>query len=109
MSRLTVREGIRTVHTGDERVWAVDVSAITTSPGATGTVQVFDESAGGADVTTALVSSNTLLASGTNVVLPKLGGTAGTGWIAGHTYRLDYKFNDGTSTLERSVRFKCEF
>lgn len=105
MSQVAVKEGVQHVHTGDTRIWAIDVSAVTTSPSASGTVQVYDLSAGGGSVS--LVTSGSLTASGTNVVLPTVGGT---GWVKDHRYRIDATFSDGSgNTYVRSILVQVDF
>ncbi len=107
MSRVAVQEGVQPVHTGDERIWAIDVSAITTTPTATGTAQVFDLSSGGANVSALLVTSGTAIASGTNLILPTIGGT---GWVEQHQYRIDGTFTDGSgNTYIRSIFVQVDF
>lgn len=104
MSSLYVREGVQHVHTGDTPKWAIDVSLITTTPVVdVTTVQVYDDSAGGANVTAGLVFTGSVEASGTNILLPLLGGTLGTGWQVNHRYRVTATFRD-TSTGATFVR-----
>lgn len=107
MSQVAVIEGTQHVHTGDSRIWAIDVSAVTTTPSVAGNgAQVRDLSAN-ADVTSALVTSGTLTASGTRIVFPTIGGT---GWIAKHQYRLDGTFSDGSgNTYVRSIFVQVDF
>ena len=105
MSQVAVVEGTLHVHTGDSRIWAINVSAVTTSPSASGTVQIYDITAGGASAS--LVTSGSLTASGTNVILPTIGGT---GWQAEHRYRVDATFSDGSgNTFVRSIFVQVDF
>ena len=68
-------------------------------------MQVYDLSAGGGSVS--LVTSGSLTASGTNVVLPTIGGT---GWAEGHRYRIDATFSDGSgNTYVRSIFVQVDF
>lgn len=108
MSQVAVREGVQSVHTGDSRIWAIDVSAVTTSPSVAGSgARVYDVTAGGAEVTAPLVTSGTLTASGTNIVFPTIGGT---GWASGHRYRVDGTFSDGSgNTFVRSIFVQVDF
>lgn len=103
MSQVLVLEGKQHVHTGDTPKWAIDVSAITSTPVVTGSAQVYDDSAGGANVSAVMIVSGSLEASGTNVNLPVIGGTLGTGWVVGHTYRVTATFLDN-ATGARFVR-----
>lgn len=106
MSEVFVVEGTQHVHQLDARVWAVNVSAITAAPTAVSTaVAIYDMSAGGASVTTGITSSGSLRASGSLMVLP----TLGPGWRAGHEYRVDFGFSDGSgNTLYRSIPVKVD-
>lgn len=108
MSQVAVKEGVQRVHTGDTRIWAIDVSAVTTSPSVAGAgARVYDLSAGGAEVTTPLVTSGTLTSSGTNIVFPTIGGT---GWVEKHQYRIDGTFSDGSgNTYVRSIFVQVDF
>ncbi len=107
MSRVAVREGPQHVHKGDERIWAIDCSSLTSAPTAVGTVQIFDLSAGGGDVSAALVTSGTQVGSGANLNLPTIGGT---GWEEQHRYRIDSTFSDGSgNTYIRSIFVQVDF
>ena len=111
MSQVLVAEGRQHVHRGDITIWAIDVSAVTTDPIIFGTAQVYDDTAGGGNVTADLIFSGTQTASGTNINLPQLGGTLGTGWEVGHMYRVTATFRD-TATgayFVRGIQIQVDF
>ena len=111
MSQMLVIEGVQHVHSGDTPKWAIDVSAITTTPVVTGTAQVYDDTAGGANVTADFVVSGSLEASGSAVNLPVIGGTLGTAWEVGHTYRVTATFLDNATGVRfvRGVQIQVDF
>ncbi len=111
MSQVLVKEGVQHVHVGDTPTWAIDVSLITTTPVVTGTAQVYQDSAGGVNVSADLITTGSLEASGTNVNLPVLGGTLGTGWLVGETYRVTATFLDNATGVRfvRGVQIQVDF
>ena len=114
MSQVLIKEGPQHVHTGDTPKWSIDVSLITADLVVeVTTVMVYDDTAGGADVSTALVFTGSVEASaGTqHVNLPLLGGTLGTGWDVGHTYRVTATFRDTSTgaTFVRGVQIMVDF
>ncbi len=68
-----------------------------------GTVKVYDETNASADVTTTVMPAGSASVSGGNIILPLL-----RNLTAGHLYRVDVQYSDGTNTLEPYMRVEAE-
>lgn len=66
-------------------------------------VKVYDETNGGEDVTAATLTAGTATVSGGNIILPLLQNLS-----AGHLYRVEVRYSDGTNTLEPYFQVRAE-
>jgi hypothetical protein len=68
-----------------------------------GSVKVYDETNSSTDVTTTVMPAGTASVSGGSIVLPLL-----RSLTAGHLYRIEVQYSDGTNTFEPYIRVEAE-